>query len=312
MRVSPTAAVAAALAAAVLASCGGGEDDPTLPPDPPDIEALVDYLPDDAHQMHAVDLVALRSELGLRADADPTVYPKPVKDMTRAEMLFSGGAMSSLPYAQFAASASFDPAKTPLSTAIDHSRAGAAVSAQTPAGFIAVIAVDQPFEAIADGLADQGWTPDGEVMASPDDNEAIRFAAEGEDGEIVVATNGAQLDAAVGGENDGSPAGAMMGGIGGSLRFALAEVEDRGCVTAVAGGIDVRRGRGTVLVDGGDDPDPAGFETATADAKGVAFGQPEAIGNFVRAPFTEDSANPGVGIDRAEGAVWDLVFRKCS
>ena len=313
MRVSPTAAVAAALAAAVLAGCGAGEEDAVLPPDPPDIEALVDYFPDDAYQMHAVDLVALRAELGLRGTADPTVYPEPVKKMTRAEMLFSGGALRALPYARQAQAEFFDPGRAPLSMAIDHSLVKGAASAETPAGTITVIATDQPFEEVAGALAGQDWTEDGDVLESPDEEDTIRFAAPAGDGEIVLSSDRALLDSAVGEETDGSPAGAMMGGASGSVRFAFADPEGRGCVTAVAGGADARTGRGTVLVDGGDDPDPATFEAATSDAgeRNVEFGEPEALGNLLRVSFADVAANRGIGVDKAEGAVWGLVFEPC-
>ena len=66
----------AALAIVAPAGCGGEEDpEAALEVEEPDIEALVDYFPDDAYQMNAVDLVSLRAELGLPADADPAAYP---------------------------------------------------------------------------------------------------------------------------------------------------------------------------------------------------------------------------------------------
>jgi hypothetical protein len=296
-----------------LAGCGDGEEDAILPPDPPDIEALVDYFPDDAYQMEAVDLVALRAELGLPGDADPTVYPKPVTDMTRAEMLFSAGALSSFPYARQAQAEFFDPGKAPLSIAIDHSQVKGAASAETSNGPITVIATDQPFEEVANALAERGWTEDGDVLESPEQRDTIRFAAPGEEGEIVLGMERALLDSAVNGETDGNSAGAMMGGASGSVRFAFADQENRGCVSAVAGGGDAARGKGTVLVDGGDDPDPAAFEAVTVEAneRNVEFGEPEVLGNLLRVPFVDVAGTRGLGVDKAAAAVSGLVFEPC-
>ena len=309
-RIRASLVIAITVAAVLTGGCGD-EDDAALEVDEPDIEALVDYFPDDAWQFHATDFVSARVELRLPADASPIEYPGGIENASEDEIRFVGAGLLSLPYAQMAAAGRFDPSKSALSRAIDHSQVEGAVRADVPEGRMAAITTTQPFDEIAEALEEEGWTRDGDVLSGGDRREGEWSVSVSDDDDVIVTATRERMDAVLDGDNDGNTAGAMMGGIGGSVRFGLARLDGTGCVETLAGGGDAASGRGTVLVDGGDDPDPDAVAAATADAKGVEFGPPEVRGNVVRVPFSDEGDTPVLTVNRAQSAVTGLVFEPC-
>ena len=301
------------LAIMVAGGCGGSDDDPAEGADVADLTAA---LPADGLQFAASDLVSLREELGLPADADPATFPGRGEEASEDEFDLFTATAQSLPHVRAAATALLDPQEDPVVASIDHGQVSAAARATGDFGELVLMTTAQPFDEIAAALEDEGFSQDGDVWvprkgAEPVTGGAPWQVADGGDGRVVLAPERAAIDAALGDEPEGSPAKDLLGAVSGSVRFATDLQGGDSCLEVIAGGENPGTHEGEIVIEPTEAPDPARAGEAQ-ETEGVSVEEAEIDGDLVRFPFTADAKAPGLGLDRLARSLAVADFYDCS
>lgn len=253
--------VASAAAVAGCGGSGGASDDP--------FGRLSAHLPPDTPAINAIDVDAARSELGLSADADAT-------DVRAA---FGSGISEQDPLQRLVRATGIGfPAigqelqgvgNPTVIDAVDGSQVHAVAATGQGDIQVTALATSQSFDSIAEKLADQGYTRDGDVLAAADSQQPIGGLADAGDGVVIIARS-AQLAAEAADEQTGPTAVAgLLGAVDGPVRLAAA---GRRCISGIAVGQSADSSEGSAVVDvAGGDADPAKVDTSALDATDSSF-----------------------------------------
>jgi hypothetical protein len=272
-----------------VAGCGGDSSDAP-------IDELTRYLPaGDAGYVAYADVAAVREELGLPADADALDYGILLDrqtDPAAPEARLLDTARLALPSLGF----SINPLEPdPVTEAFDGGAIAAAATGATKEALMA-IRTSQPFDELADALADEGYERDGDVLSAP--GAPIGEVVDAGDGIFVL------------GEHDASAADAVADPPGGP-EAALALVEpadepvlqavgglpaDDDCVTGYGGWHEASAETGDfrIAVDGPADAGRVDLQ-GLAELTDTELGEPSADGDVAEVPFTgggEGGASP--------------------
>lgn len=288
--ISLTTSVVALAAVLGLASCGGDDDVCCAPPDDPD--RLIAYLPSDAGVVSYIDLDAVRSELGLGANADPL-------DLEGAD--FSSGSTSETRLVELAA-IGFPEILTylqtleepPLLDALDGSALSELASAGQGDDLVVVARTSQPFDELASLLEERDYLRKGDAFVARDGVQStIKSIALPEDGLLVLAGD-AEAAERISEAGPGRADGSLASEVNGSVRLTI-EGDEGECVTSFGFGQDAEGTTGELalrVADGA--PDPARADLSESERlAGVDFGAPEVEGDMVSASFA--GAAPGAG-----------------
>jgi hypothetical protein len=293
----PRITLAVFCAIGVTVSCGDdGGSGTTEPTDAAEPTALVDRLSSEALYLGTVDLAAVREELGLDPDAEvPTA--ESASDH-RVLGRYYGLASVGLAYLRFSDDVG-------AAEAIDSGRVSEAASAEGLDGQVVVLRTDQPFEEIADGMEEEGYERDGDLLVSDDrfSTGGFRFVGSVDD-VVILGVSAAAVDEALeaGAEPLASAAATMLAAVEGSARVGVAANADRELECGSSFGIGVSaepaEGEFAAYADGDGDPDNvfAGLDDDPRfDAFGIEVTTAEAEGDLVRVTFHYEPA-PAVTI----------------
>lgn len=155
------------------------------------------------------------------------------------------------------------------------------------------MATDQPFDEIADSLADLGWSRDGDAMEDTEGRNSLDFAADAGNGRILVADTRETLDAALNGEGDEYPHADLLKDLPGSVRTVVAVEEGSGCATVAGAGENAETRQGELVFEPVGDADL--LLERVKKATDAEFEKPTEEGERVAAGFTDESPD-GKGI----------------
>ncbi len=281
----------AALLSGLLASgCAGSGDDAR-----PGAGELADYLPPAAPQVAVVDFDALRSELGLAADADVSGFELAELEPDEQRLVRSGALV--LPQVRVVSQLLIDD--DPLAEAMDGSLIHAA-AADLFTTRTAAIATDQPFDEIAEVLSRRGFVERDGILSNPANggeqgigSSIYSAVAEGPDGVVLVAGSDDTLAALVADPAGGPEAlRAVLERPEGATRIAAEATPfasppaSAACIVELAIGEDLGDSSGEIIFELDGEADPAGFDPEAAEAAGLDASEPTADGQFLSVPYS--------------------------
>jgi hypothetical protein len=257
----------------VSAGGGGGGDAATV---------LVDRLPEEARQVAAIDVAAVRRGLGLPDD-------QAIGDL-------SGNGVQQLAFALGTAVPFLAiPQVTPIREAFDTGAMTAAASvpyAFAPERAVVVVRTSQSFDELAAALADQGYERDGELVVterSVVEMGGVTVVAAAGDDLIVLAQSAEVARAVAAGEDDGPALADQLDAVDGPLRVAFATAADSdSCVETLAAGWQVDPAEGEIAITVAEPDDAGGLELLPGDsriARNVDLDPPQVGGRTVMARY---------------------------
>jgi hypothetical protein len=271
-------------------SCGDdrGTSEPTDAAEP---TGLVDRLSSEALYLGIVDLVAVREELGLDPDAAVPTTESASEDPVLGR--YYGLATVGLAYLRFSDDVG-------AAAAIDSGLVSEAASAEALDGRVVVLRTDQPFEEIADGMEDEGYERDGDLLVSDDRSPTGGFRFVGSvDDVVILGASAAAVDEALeaGDEPLASAAATMLAAVEGPARVGVAANPDREleCGSSFGIGVNAEPAEGEFVAYTGGAGDAenvfAGLDgDPRFDAFGIEVTGAEAEGDVVRVTFDYEPA----------------------
>lgn len=274
------------------------------------IDTLLDRLPADSKMVATVDLTAARDKLGLAEDADL------FSGGSDAEVQLISSAVYALPHLQV-------PVGQPILKVLDHKRITAAASGGPEFNEqLTVVRTTQPPKDVLEGLEDEGYERDGDLVVADTPAPRVVYEAAAEsDGLLYLASDEDLLREALreGGEGEEAPAGQaarlVRDELRGPVRFAV-ENPDADCLQALAAEDSLDPAAGAFLLDVAGEPDPdrvglADYEYIENLLGDSRLGDAEADGDLLRLPIsygTENRMPSPVGLvtgDVPGGAFYD-------
>jgi hypothetical protein len=277
-------------AAAIVAGCG---DDAEEPAEEPALNQIAAFIAPDAPVISFVDFGQARDQLGLPADADPLDF-EALKDEDlndpSPEAQLVGDAVIGMPsLTSFVITLDEDPA----SAEFDGSQITAAASTISDGFPMTVIQTTQPFSEISDGLTELGYTADADGTTLTKEGERFEQVADGGDGIIVIANNGAAADA-IANKGDGptelvdllEPADQPIQAVGTGV--------PSNCITVLGGWENADTTEGVLRFQFDSEPSAENFDTAVLDKSlDITTEEPTIDGDTAEIPFTGEAGPPG-------------------
>lgn len=285
------AILAAGAIAGALAACGGDEED-DAPSEP--ASSVARFLPDSSPVLNEVDLAQARDQLGLPEDADALDFEAVLADdfdPQSPEGRLISAANVAMPDLTLSVVQTLEP--DPIAEAFDGTAITEAANTNADEGQITAIRTTQPFEELADALAQEGYERDGEVLSNPD--ARIGEIADTGEGVIVLGSSGAPAaDAAA--EAPGGPPELvdLLAPADQPIAQGIQGAEE-GCLTAFGGWENVTGTEGVVRIELEDEAEADRVDTGQLkEYMSATMSDPETDGNAVEVPFTaEERSAPG-------------------
>jgi len=257
------------LVAPAVAGCGedqGGEADNA------DLAELAAYLPqEDVAIMAAVDVAAIREDLGLPDDADaaPTETDLQAFDLDDPELQLIHEVSLPFPVVLRAYSENFDAEESsPLDGALIDAAAGGVAGVE----LLSVVHTAEPWDEIAGKLEDAGYKQADDIyVAGPDTPDAAAgVVADAGDGVVVFAAESEQAEAVLARADEAAEPSGMAAALDVIEEPARAAstvpAGDDKCVKAVVAGESGDGATGTLaFLITGEDPDPERFDAGALD-----------------------------------------------
>lgn len=255
---------------------GGGSDSAT---------ELVDRLPEDARQVAAIDVAAVRQGLGLPEDQGID----DLSDDSVRQLAFALG--TAVPFIS-------NPRATPIREAFDTGAMTATASvpyAIAPEHAVVVVRTSQPFDDLAAALEDQGYERDGDLVVT---NQTVTemggvtvVTAAGDD--LIVLAQSAEVARAVAvGEGAGPALAEELDAVNAPLRAAFETPADSdSCVETLAAGWQVDPAEGQIVITTAQPDDADGLELLPSDspiAPSVDLDPPRVDGRTIVARYRYD------------------------
>lgn len=270
----------------LIKGCFGGEGDES---------DLVDRLPADTVTASYVDLEALREQLGLPEDADPSEVDITDQSDESQDLLQLQGAV-----AMVLQNLSVPGSEDPINAALDGGQITAAArgngtgTAEEPPVTLTVIKTDQSFDDIAAGLEDEGFEEKDSVLES-EEAPTYNVVADAGDGVVVLGDERDAVETAVADEGEAPAVADLLDEVEGAQRTATV-FEDSECVTSIVTGADADPLEGEMVLNVDGEADEDNFDDAATVGFGIELEDPEFDGDTVRVAFTagEEAQAPGV------------------
>ncbi len=273
------------LIAACLTGCGGGGGGGGGGGNGQNGREPLDRLPSGARFVAAVDVAGAREALGLPVDADLVLGGS-----ADEKRLFLAAAYA-LPHLQ-------QPVKLPILEVLDHKRIEAAASGgQAQNQQVTAVRTSQPPSEVLEGLEDQGYRRDGDLVVSDEAPSTVVYGAAAEsDGLLFLASDEEGLRQALAGKDEqaGAAERLLRDELEGPVRLASAR-PDADCLRAIGAQEAVDPAAGEFALGPAGEPDPqrvrlgAGPETAAPFLREIRFEEAQADGRLLRVPYSYEA-----------------------
>lgn len=252
---------------------------------------LASHLPPETAAIYAVDVDALRSDLGL----------DPGADATDAKSAFAGGVSAQDPTQRLVRDTgiAFSALGQELQGAGDATVVGAFDGSQihgvvsTGQGALSVTAIStsQSFDEIANTLVGQGYTRQGAVVQAAGPQAPVGGVADGGDGVIIVAGTAPQTSAAIAERSGPEDLARLLGLVDGPVELASSGSR---CISGLVVGQAADSSSGSVVVEVSGDASAGSIDRKAIDATDPSFEftQPRIEGS--RLSFDYSGPAPGV------------------
>jgi hypothetical protein len=280
----------------VVAACSGSDDadsapsNGTVPPDNDEVVAeLVGMLPGDASSVSALDVAALRYDLGLPDDQAIPEYEHFYEHPAEATSILYSALTNVALWLR-------DSDLTPIREEFDTGAVAAAASAEfryAPEEAVVVVRTSQSFNRISSALEDHGYERDGDLVVINENpvNVGVTAVASAGDDTLVLAWTPEVARAVAEGQGDGPALTAVLDAVDGPFRAAFSAEESDTCIETGATGWEVEPAEGEIVITVAEQSDvnhEALIPNNTTTAGHFDVLESEAEGLTIRGHFTYD------------------------